>query len=349
MDIAPIKLQTGRLLGAGHPAYLIAEIGSNHDGDLSRAKKLLHLAKDAGADAAKFQSFTAEGLINRLSKQGDRWFQDPAWDILKSLSLPNEWHRELANEAKKAGIDFLSTPFGLERLELLLELDIPAIKIASGDLTYQDLLIKAAASGKPIFLSTGHATLGEVEKSVHMLERAGCRKLVLLQCASLYPSSCEDANIRGMQAMQAAFRINVGYSDHSPGEVVPLGAVALGACVIEKHFTDDCSRQGPDHSFALDPEAFAEMARKIRQLEAAIAWSPKCYREAEASERIMARRAFYAAKKIPRGTALTEDYVKCVRHAYPEGVRADQWDCIKGRIASEEIPEETLITWDKLS
>lgn len=349
MQISSFQLCSGRRIGQGSPTYIIAEIGSNHDGELSRAKKLLHLAKEAGADAAKFQSFTAEGLINRLSKQQGVWKQNPAWDIIKRLSLPREWHQELALEAKRIGIDFLSTPFDLERLQLLLELNVPAIKIASGDLSYYDLIKAAGASGKPVILSTGHATLGEVERALNVLKAAGGREIVVLHCASLYPSGFKDAHIPAMQTMQQAFHVLVGYSDHTPGSVVPLGAVALGACVIEKHFTDDCSRPGPDHAFALDFQDFSRMVTEIRQLEAALVWAPKTFREGEVTERIMARRALYAAETIPQGSRLSDENVKCVRQAYPEGIPANEWATVKGRPVSEEIPAETLITWEKIS
>lgn len=348
MSIPTITLQTGRTIGTGYPAYIIAEIGSNHDGDLTRAKALIHAAKEAGADAAKFQSFQAETLTNPTFCANGEWKPDPSWKVLDQLSIPSEWHRELQKEANTIGIDFISTPFDLDRLKLLLELDVPLIKIASGDLTYHELIRAAGKSGKPIFLSTGHASLGEVEDALKVIWETGCKDFVLLHCASIYPATFEDANIRAMVSMQQGFQVQVGYSDHTPGFTVPLGAVSLGACVIEKHFTDDKSRPGPDHAFALDVDEFAQMAAHIRQLEAALAGGTKIPRPSEELERIMARRAIYAKCRIPEGTIIDRDHVKIVRHAYPEGFAADKWKELKGKKATRDIEENEIITWEML-
>lgn len=345
MHIPPIALQSGRMIGAGLPAYIIAEIGSNHDGDLERAKKLIQSAKEAGADAAKFQSFQVEKLINPKWRPNGSWEQDPAWEILARLSMPLEWHEELSKTAKKIGIDFLSTPFDCERLELLLKLDVPAIKIASGDLTYLELIFRAGKSGKPVFLSTGHALLEEVEKALNVLWESGCKNIVLLHCTSLYPADYSDASIPAMVSMQQGFRVQVGYSDHTPGFAVPLGAVALGACVIEKHFTDDKGRQGPDHPFALDFKEFSDMVKNIRHLEKALNGRVKTYLPAEKEERVLARRAVYAKKNISKGTVLTPEIVKIVRHAYPEGIPADQWELVIGKPVLRDIKADELITW----
>jgi sialic acid synthase SpsE len=348
MNIPSITLQTGRIIGKGHPTYVIAEIGSNHDGDLERAKMLLHAAKEAGADAAKFQSFQVANLINTNYKKNNRWEPDPAWKILETLSLPKEWHSILSEEATKAGIDFISTPFDIDRLQLLLDLDVPAIKIASGDLTYHELLRIAGKSGKPVFLSTGHAILSEVEAALKVLWETGCKDIVLLHCASIYPADFGDANISAIVFMQQGFQVQVGYSDHTPGTTVPLGAVTLGACVIEKHFTDSKSRPGPDHAFAMEVEEFALMVRQIRQLEAALQGGQKTFRPGEEEERIIARRAIYAKERIPRGTTINRDVVKIVRHAYLEGIPANGWDRLLGKIAEKDIEKDEMITWEMI-
>lgn len=346
MNIPPVTLKSGRKLGNGHPAYIIAEIGSNHDGSLERAKELIRMAKQAGADAAKFQSFTAETLVNRKCLEKGRWKAEPAWEILEKLSLPIEWHRQLQEEAHAVGIDFLSTPFDLERLQLLIDLNVPLIKIASGDLTYLELLRAAGKSERPVVMSTGHATLGEIETALKVLWEAGCKDIILLQCASIYPSTYKDANIPAMVTMQHGFRVLVGYSDHTPGSLVPLGAVALGATVIEKHFTDDKSRQGPDHAFALDASEFAAMVQQIRHLEEAMVGGKKFPRPGEESERVMARRAIYAKVAIRKGEKIQRDLVKIVRHAYPEGISADRWAMLNGKVAAQDIAEDDLITWE---
>lgn len=348
MNIPSITLRTGRTIGNRYPTYIIAEIGSNHDGDLSRAKDLIHAAKEAGADAAKFQSFQADTLINRKYLSNGKWVPDPSWEILEKLSLPEEWHSILYHEAKSVGIDFLSTPFDLERLQLLVDLKVPVIKIGSGDLTYHELIRAAGRSRRPVFLSTGHASFGEVEAALKILWRTGCKDIVLLHCASIYPATFEDANIPAMVSMKHGFLVQVGYSDHTPGSTVPVGAVALGACVIEKHLTDDKTRPGPDHAFALDVDEFSQMVQQIRQLEDALSGGAKLPRPGEEEERVMARRAIYAKKPIAKGTVIRRDMVKMVRHAYPEGIPADRWSNVNGKVASRAIAEDQLMTWDML-
>lgn len=343
-----IQLPNGRILGAGKPTYLIAEIGSNHDGDLDRARMLVQKAKDAGADAAKFQSFQVETLINQKCRMGQRWDIDPAWNVLEKLSMPFEWHQELKKEADRIGIDFISTPFDLERLQWLIDLNVPAIKIASGDLTYHELLREAGKSDRPVFLATGHSTLSEVEGGLKVLWESGCKDIVLMHCTSAYPAKVSDANIRAMCSMQHGFQSQVGYSDHSPGNTVPVAAVSLGATVIEKHFTDDNSRPGPDHSFAMDVTAFANMVTQIRELEQALSGGAKLPREVEEEERVMARRAVYASHPIPKGTKITRDLVKLVRHNYPEGIPAHQWKFANGKVAAEDIEAGQLITWEMI-
>ena len=334
------------MIGPGFPAYIIAEIGSNHDGDIERAKMLIREAKKTGADAAKFQSFQVENLINSKWQSNGSWDQDPSWNILKRLSIPIDWHRELQRTANDVNIDFISTPFDCERTQLLVDLDVPAIKIASGDLTYFELLKAAGKSGKPVFLSTGHSTLGEVESAMKVLWETGCKDIALLHCASIYPCSFKDVHLPAMAALRGSFLVQIGYSDHSLGNTVPLGAIALGACIIEKHITDDKSRKGPDHSFASDLHEFTQMVTQIRQLETALVVGPKMPRLGENTERIMARRAIYAKVPIPRGTVIQREMVRIVRHAYPEGISADRWDRINGRKATTDIKESELISWD---
>ncbi len=346
--IPPIKLSTGRIIGKGHPAYVIAEIGSNHDGDLERAKQLIGIAKQAGADAAKFQSFSALTLLNPTYKSNGQWKPDPSWSTIERLTLPLQWHQELYQEAARLGIDFLSTPFDLERLQLLVDLGVPAIKIASGDLTYLELIRAAGQSGKAVFLSTGHATLGEVEGALKVLWETGCKDIALFHCASVYPADFKDANLHAMRFMHKGFQVLVGCSDHTPGSTVPIGAIALGANIIEKHLTDDKTREGPDHSYALNGEEFAQMIRQIRQLESALVGGIKSPRPSEEMERIMARRALYANEKILKGTPLERKFIKIVRHCYSEGISADQLDRVRGKVAKCDIEENALITWDMI-
>jgi N,N'-diacetyllegionaminate synthase len=340
-----------RVIGDGHPCLVIAEIGSNHDGDLYTAKALVDAAAKAGADAVKFQSFSARGLYNLLSPNGDStWAENPAISTLERLELPPDWHAELAAHADSRGLLFLSTPFDEERLELLDRLKVPAIKIASGDLTHVRLLEAVGRTGRPVLLSTGLGTLAEVEQAVGTIGTAagwsgdGDWPIVLLHCVSSYPSRPSDANIRAMVTLRAAFGLHVGYSDHSPGHVVALGAVALGARVIEKHLTLGRERSGPDHSFALEPIEFGRMVADIRELEGALGDGTKRPVTAETEERTWARRGLYARETIRRGTRITRHHVKIVRPCV--GLEPAALDAIEGREAAVDIPADHPLAWE---
>lgn len=347
--IEPIALKNGRKIGPGFPSYIIAEIGSNHDGSLDKAKKLISLAKKAGADAAKFQSFQAHTLVNAFTKDKNEWKKEAAFEVLENMELPFEWHHILSDHAKSENIDFLSTPFDHERLQLLNSLDLPLIKIASGDLTNTKLLQEAATLKKPIVISTGAATLKEVQNAHKILTEAGAKQIAILQCVSCYPAHFSDANILAMKTIQETFHVPVGYSDHAPGYIVPLGAIALGASIIEKHFTDDKTLKGPDHPHSLNPEEFKELCESIRNMEKALGSGKKepCIHEMD--ERVMARRAVYASKTIPKQTKITEDMIKTVRHAFSEGIPATEYDLVIGSITLSEIKEHEILSWDKLT
>lgn len=342
--IKPILLKNERKIGPGFPCYIIAEIGSNHDGSLEKAKKLITLAKRSGADAAKFQSFQSHLLVNPYTKKHAQWVDEPAFNILKQLTIPTEWHHELARHAKEEGIDFLSTPFDLERLELLDSLDMPLVKISSGDLTNKEFLSAAAKLNIPVVISTGAAFLGEVEQAIMVLQMHGAKEIAVLQCVSCYPTSFAQANIFAMKTIQVTFQVIVGYSDHTPGIVVPLGAVALGASIIEKHFTDDQTLTGPDHAHSLNSNEFSNMVKSIRELELALGNGIKRPVPEELEERIMARRAIYANADIKKGEVLTKEMIKIVRHAFPEGIPAADLNSIIGRIATKDIKEHELLT-----
>jgi sialic acid synthase SpsE len=341
-----INLTPHRKIGEGHPAYIIAEIGSNHDGELDRAKMLITRAKESGADAAKFQSFQVEKLINPLYKMRKVWKASPFWDNLKKLSIPESWHKTLQEYAKKIEIDFFTTPFDLDRMKLMGELNVPAIKIASGDLTNDELLRAAADLNKPIFLSTGAAYLEEVERAMKVLSLAGAEDVVLLQCTSVYPPAFTDINVTAMTTLKNVFHVPVGYSDHAPGSAVVLGAIALGACVVEKHLTDDNTRLGPDHPSALNPKDFKDMVKNIRNLELSLGNGIKKPCSNEESERIFARRGIYANVDIKKGTNLTRDMVKFVRPIYPEGIPSLNWRDIEGKPLANDIQMNQILTWE---
>jgi sialic acid synthase SpsE len=310
-----------RALGDGAPALLIAEIGSNHDGDLERALDLVDAAADAGADAVKFQSFRAATLLARRWPAPDGgWKAAEAYPVLERLEVPAEWHARLRERAHARGVVFLSTPFDVERARLLAALGVPAFKVASGDLTHVPLLRALGSFGRPIVLSTGLATPAEIEAALAVIaEGAGAAErrppVVLLHCVSLYPLAPGDANLRALATLRARFGCPVGWSDHSPGHTLALGAIALGACVVEKHFTDDRRRRGPDHPIAMEPAEFRAMAAAVRELECGLGDGEKRPRPGEEPERRWARRSVYAARALVTGTVLAEADLKVVRPA----------------------------------
>ncbi len=331
-----MKVRIGeRLVGEGEPVFIIAEVGSNHDGKLEQAKRLIASAQKCGADAVKFQSFTADKLV---SPKYERIYQ-----AFKEVELPIEWHEELAKFAESQNIIFLSTPFDEESASILNRLGLPAFKIASGDITNYPLLRHVAGFKRPLLLSTGMATLSEVEEAVSTIRGEDNDNIILLHCVSNYPPRMEDANIKAIVTMQRAFQLPVGYSDHSPGIIVSLGAVALGACVIEKHITIDKSLPGPDHPYALEIDEFREMVRQIRLLESALGNGIKGPAEAEIPERKWARRGIYAAADIPRGTAITREMLKVVRPC--AGLEPKYIDLVVGRVARKDIAAHEPIEW----
>lgn len=332
-----------RVIGKEEPTMCIAEIGSNHDGDLQKGKDLMHASKEAGADAVKFQSFTAEGLFNPYRPENGKWTPHPAYPLIEKLTLPEEWHYELKEYADSLGIMFLSAAFDADRAALLDRIGVPAFKVASGDLTNEPLLAQLAGYKKPMIISTGASYLGEVERAIEVIRGEGNNEIALLHCVSLYPPCFEDANIRAMTTLAAAFDLPVGYSDHTPGWTVPIAAVALGGSIIEKHITFSRSLKGPDHPYALEVDEYKTMVQEIRNLEKAIGDGRKRPAHAEMGERTGARRSIYARSNIEEGTVITADVLKLVRHAY--GLKPGDMKMLIGKTAARNIDAHELITW----
>ena len=334
------KIKIGnRLIGEGEPCFIVAEAGSNHNGKLEQAKQLIDIAAEAGADAVKFQTFTAEKLASK--KEAQKMFE-----VLKKYELRTEWHKELKRYADRLGIIFLSTPFDEKSVDLLDEISVPAFKVASGDITHLPLLKYIAQKGKPIILSTGGANLGEVEEAINTIKSQGNKNIILMHCVSNYPSKPEDANVRAMVTMKEALHLPVGYSDHSLGTLVPTTAVALGACVIEKHFTLNKSLSGPDHAFALEPTELQEMIKSIRLLEKTLGDGVKCITENEKKEILLARRSLIASMDILKGTKISKEMIKIVRPG--TGIPPKYLNFIIGREAKSDIAKDEIITWDKI-
>jgi len=349
----PQEIQIGsRAVGGDHPCYFIAEIGANFDGDLEKAKKLMDAAKEAGADTAKFQSFLAERLVSRrgfakmnLKGVHGTWGR-PVDEVFKDVELPREWHKELFEYGKQIGIPFSSAPYDFEAVDLLNELGVDYYKIGSGEITWHEMLEHIAKKGKPMMLSTGDSTLAEVDEAVRVIERTGNTNLILLQCITNYPSKIESANIKVLQTYQTAFRILTGYSDHSPGDVVPLGAVARGAKVIEKHFTLDRNSAGPDHPHSMEPHEFKEMIEKVRALETALGSTRKFVVEEESETVIVQRRGLCTSRDIAKGDGITKDDVVELRPAL--GILPKHKHLVIGRKAKIDMPAGEPISWEDI-
>ena len=336
-----------RSVGKAAPAYIIAEVGSNHDAELARAKELIKAAAYAGADAVKFQSFTSEGLLNPL-RPGDNgaWEAHPALEVITKLALPESWHKELKEYSAKCKVTFLSAPFDESRAELLDSIGVAAFKIASGEITNEPLLVRVGSYGRPVILSTGASYMAEVERGVEVLTGAGCSEIALLHCTSLYPPKYEELNLRAMVALKERFGCPVGLSDHTRGSVIPAAAVALGASIIEKHITLDRSSDGPDHSYAMEVEEFRSMVTDIRNLEKAMGDGVKRPSDAEMGERIGARRSVYADVAIEKGSVISPDMLKVVRHAY--GLEPAKLDHIIGSKAARDILKDMPVKEEDL-
>lgn len=323
-----------RIVGPGQPVYVIAEVGSNHDGHLDRAIALVHAAADVGADAVKFQSFTAEGL----SRRGE-----PSYAVLERLALPDDWHGRLRETALSRGIEFLSTPFSEERADFLAALGVPAFKIASGDLTHHPLLRHVAGIGRPVLVSTGLADLEEIGDAVSALRGGGEVALALLHCVAAYPPRAEELNLRSIAVLASRFGVPVGFSDHSPGCSASLAAVAMGACLIERHVTFDRALSGPDHGYALTVAELAEMVCSVRALEATLGTARVAPASCEKDGRRFGRRSVHAARDLAVGTVLSPPLWKLVRPA--EGVPADEASELVGRRLARSVAADQPIRW----
>ncbi len=318
-----------RTLAAGLPPLIVAEVGSNHDGSLERALELIAAAAAAGADAVKFQTYAAERLV-RPGHELHRFFAEYA--------LPREWHERLRDAAAAAGLLFLSTPFDPRAADFLAALGVPALKIASADLTNLPLLRRCASHGLPLLLSTGMASTEEVERAVAEARAAGCRGLALLHCVSLYPTPPEKTELSAIPALAERFGLPVGFSDHSLSATLPAAAVALGACLVEKHFTLSRSLPGPDHAVALEPDQFAAMAAACRETAAALGAAeetPKRITPELEEVRRASLRGLYAAADIPAGRILEEGMVALLRPAGRLGV--DELPRLLDRPATRDI------------
>jgi len=336
-----------KLVGPQQLVFVIAEAGVNHNGDLKAARDLIDVAVSAGADAVKFQTFRAELLATPDAPKAEYQLQttgtaESQLEMLRGLELSTDAHRELQAYCRERSIIFLSTPFDEEAVDLLDELGVPAFKISSGDLTNSPLLEYVAGKGKPVILSTGMAEISELIEAVSVLNSAGCENPILLHCVSNYPAEPAEANLRAMQTMRAAFNLPVGFSDHTEGIDVSLAAVALGACVIEKHFTLDRTLPGPDHRASLEPAELHQLVQSIRRIESALGTGRKAPAASEVEIAKVARRSLFAGTDIAAGATLKREMVIVRRPG--TGISPSQLNTLLGRRTVHKIASGTLLT-----
>jgi N,N'-diacetyllegionaminate synthase len=341
-----------RYIGPGHPCLIIAEAGVNHNGRLELADQLIRVAADAKADAIKFQTFRAESVASADAPKAE--YQKRATDssetqleMLRRLELPATAYRSLKESAERAGLLFLSTPFDEESVELLNDLRIDAFKIPSGELTNHAFLRHVARKARPMIVSTGMATIGEVEAAVRVILETGNPDIILLHCVSNYPADPNSINLRAMATMAQAFGLPVGFSDHTLGIEIPLAAVALGACVLEKHFTLDRNLPGPDHQASLDPGTLAALVLAVRNVEAALGHGRKEPSLTESNIAAVARRSLVAWRDIPAGALLTNDFLTTRRPG--TGLPPFIAPYLIGLRARHTIPAGTVISLEMFS
>lgn len=324
-----------RVIGQGRPVYIIAEAGSNHNGNIEKAKLLIDIAREAGADAIKFQSFRADHISSR---------NHPAYEVLKKNELPRDWHSELYKYATNSGLHFISTPFDLQTADFLKDLGVPAFKVASGDITFVQLLRHLGQYDKPVLLSTGKSTLGEIEEALNALST---KNVVLFHCVASYPASYEEMNLRAIETLKSAFPGHlIGFSDHTLDSICALGSLPLGISVIEKHITFDKTADGPDHKFAMEKEEFEKYVNSIRILEIALGDGIKMPSTKEKDTIERGRRSVHAAVNIHKGTVFTGDHFKIVRPG--GGISPNKLQYLIGKTAAVDIEEDNMLTWSHI-
>jgi N-acetylneuraminate synthase len=331
------------------PPYIIAEIGSNHNGDMGLCRQIIDAARESGADAVKFQSWTKDTLISRAEYERNTQY-GPAGQKLPSLEevveqyqFTPDQHREIAAYCRERDMMFLSSCFSPAEVDLLESLDVPLHKIASMDVNNLPLLAYVAQTGKPIVLSTGMATLGEVERALNTLRTNGAGPLIVLHCISIYPAPPEAMHLRNMGMFQHAFGVLVGLSDHSQGITVPLAATALGACMIEKHFTTDKSLPGWDHAISADPPEMQQLVQGTRDVVAALGSAQRLVGPDELEKRKAFRRRMVARRALQQGETLTADAVDFKRPG--TGINPDELAYVLGRPLKRDVAAEEALEW----
>lgn len=339
-----------KIIGDTHPTYFIAEIGANFDGSIEQAKHLIDAAKEAGADCAKFQTFStprivSEGGFSHMQLKGvhGSWGRTVS-EVFKDAEFPVAWHKEIADYCKVVGIDFSTSPYFKEAVDLCVDLDVPFIKIGSGDITWLEMLDYITRKGKPVMLATGDATMSEIDEAVRTIEATGNKDLVLMQCITNYPSKIESANVNVLKTYQSAFDVLTGYSDHAPGHVVALASVVIGGRVIEKHFTLNKTDKGPDHPHSMEPQEFRFMVDSIREVERAMGSTRKEVVAEEGETVYVQRRCLYAKQDLKKGHIMTSEDIDILRPAL--GIPPKFKPMIIGKECKEDIVKGQPLFWN---
>jgi pseudaminic acid synthase len=347
MNINSIEIN-GRHLGPGWPVYIIAELSANHNQDFDQAVRLIHAAKDAGADAIKLQTYTPDTLTTRSDNEyfrvggGTLWDGRTLYELYTEAYTPWEWQPKLKAIANDLGLDLFSTPFDSTAVDFLEEMQVPAYKIASFELVDLPLIQRVAQTGKPVIISTGMATLAEIDEAVQAAREAGVDQIALLKCNSAYPAPPEEMNLRTIPHLAEAFGVITGLSDHTLGIAVPAAAVALGACIIEKHFTLSRNIPGPDSVFSLEPHEFRLMVETVRVVEKALGHVSYHVTDHEVASRTF-RRSLFVVKDMNAGEVFTKENVRSIRPG--NGLHPRYLNEIMGRCTCQDIKHGTPLNW----
>ena len=336
-------------IGQGSPVYVVAELSANHNQEFERAVQIVHAAKGAGADAIKLQTYTPDTITLRSDREcfrikgGTLWDGRTLHDLYGEASTPWEWHPRLQKVAAKLGLDFFSSPFDESAVDFLETLKVPAYKIASPELVDLPLIERVARTGKPLIMSTGMATREEIQEGVEAARRAGSKEIALLKCTSAYPSPPEEMNLRAIPELAGLFGVPVGLSDHSSGIAVPVAAVALGACIIEKHLTLSRSDKGPDSAFSLEPEEFRAMVDAVRVAEKALGRAQIGPVAKEEASRVF-RRSLFVVEDMKSGETFTSQNVRSIRPS--DGLHTRHLQQVLGKRCARDLERGTPLSWD---